>query len=117
MSHLITNSLLVGFFGDLALQSLITPQKDYGLSGYFQQHGKLESAFIAAGMMASLNWVYVKLVVPDPITFIAYGGVLDILFRRYHTAIMPSLSGYYSAMSPAMSVIWGMIPQAIVLAL
>lgn len=114
---IIVSSAVVGFVGDLLLQSIVTPENDYGLSSYFRQHGKLESAFIASGMMAILNLAYT---IVDPsvntIGFIAYGGVLDVVFRRYHPTIMPSLDGYYRAMTPAMSIVWGMIPQLLVLA-
>lgn len=113
---IIESSLIVGFFGDLALQRLIKPGADYGLTGYFKQHGSLESAFIAAGMMACLNYLYTKV---DPAVnragFIGYGAICDIAFRKYHGLIMPSLAGYYSAMTPGMSIAWGMIPQAMVL--
>lgn len=113
---IIESSLLVGFFGDLALQRLIKPGADYGLTGYFKQHGSLESAFIAAGMMACLNYAYTKV---DPSInttgFLGYGAICDVVFRKYHNLIMPSLAGYYSNMTPGMSMIWGVIPQAMVL--
>ncbi len=113
---ILESSIFVGFCGDLALQSIVRPGADYGLLGYFKQHGSLESAFIAAGMMACLNYVYTRF---DPgvnqIGFVAYGGLCDVVFRKYHGTIMPSLAGYYGAMSPGMSIVWGMIPQAMVL--
>ena len=113
--HIIEASLLVGAVGDYLLQWRVGDTNRYGLGAYFKRHGSGESICIAAGMMGVLNYVYTLV---DPavhtIPFVAYGGILDVVFRQYHPLFFTSLGDYYKAMSPGMSVVWGMIPQLLV---
>lgn len=109
MSSFISNSLLTGAFGDIALQN-ITKDDRFGLDTYFSIHGSLESVFIATGMMGIFSLLYQSFFpgqVDNLIVFI-YGGLLDLFFR--HTRIMPTLNSYYNNVSPPVTFIWGGIP-------
>lgn len=103
---------LVGFFGDVLLQLMVKKGgKDWGLKGYFEQHGSVESLFIAAGMMSLFAVIYIYLL-KLPLKWeylIIYGIVLDLIFRVF--MIFPSLKGYYSHLNYFWSAVWGAIPM------
>jgi len=103
----------VGFSGDLALQVLVRLNLlDSGLAGYFVRHGPFESACIAAGLMYIAAWVYVHQAGDEPREIgrpFVFGCVLDILFRLFR--LMPTLDGYYAALTPFVSMVWGGIPM------
>lgn len=111
---MIKSALITGFFGDIGLQIIVNNSNDkntFGLKSYFDQHGSLESAFLASGMMGMFFMIY-KIFDPSfyKIGLCLYGGGLDILFRKYHKIIFPSLTDYYKTLSPVESVMWGIIP-------
>lgn len=109
-------SFFVGFFGDILLQTtikIIPENKDIaGLRPYFKQHGRIESVFIASGLMFLAAYIFqltkFKL---NYINLFLFGGFLDILFRFFR--IFPSLDTYYIAMNPVESFIWAGIPMII----
>jgi hypothetical protein len=119
MDKAITSGLIVGSVGDSLLQTFlnigILDDKNIGLKKYFSQHGKLESVFIAGGMIASFSAAY-SLVDPSMnlVGLSIYGTGLDILFRQTHKEIFPSLEEYYKKMSLVNSALWGAIPMACV---
>lgn len=102
--------MVIGGAGDLLLQygDAQGLGEGWGLRGYFKTHGSFESVMIATGMMGSFIAIYEHLF---PVSFwglAVYGAALDIAFRTLRP--MPSLDGYYAAMSPVKSVVWGAIP-------
>jgi hypothetical protein len=110
--------LLVGGFGDLALQLLLGTGllEFYGLKSYFQIHGSVESVCIAAGLMGSFSLLYEKSgEQKNLINLTLYGVALDLVFRIFR--VMPSLEGYYGELNYLWSGIWGAIPFMMVYAL
>lgn len=106
--------LLTGLLGDAGLQAL--DRGTWGLTGYFSQHGRVESLFIAAGMMGVFGALYSGLGLPlGVLPLLLYGGLLDLVFR--YTMVASSLSGYYTAMPVPLSFLWGGIPFVIALTL
>jgi len=104
---LLSIACIVGFVGDFLLQ--IIGNKNWGLQGYFKQHGPVESVFIAGGMMTIFYVLYLLLKLPLKLEYLAvYGIVLDLIFRKFR--IFPSLDGYYSALNYFESGLWGAIP-------
>jgi len=108
-------AFLVGFFGDIFLQILCnTTPFDYGLRGYFKEHGSVEATFIAGGMMVLFLIIYGFTGLPLKWEYLAiYGVVLDILFRTF--MIFPSLKGYYSALTPFWTCLWEAVAMVLVL--
>ena len=108
---------LVGFFGDAFLQIIVLIRGNIAnLKVYFQRHGRLESMFIAGGMMFLFGWVYTQLQALFSVSLnnnyylFLYGGLLDIIWRKF--ALFPSLTyTYYKANNPIQSFIWGGIPM------
>jgi hypothetical protein len=118
MDKILTAAILTGAVGDSILQVMVKNSTDknlYGLKTYFDKHGSLESIFIAAGMTSGLVLPY-SIVDPDLHVegLVIYGAVLDIIFRRYHEKIMPSLADYYKTLDPLMSIFWAIIPLLMV---
>jgi len=108
--------VITGFFGDIGLQILNTG--NWGLDGYFSQHGNPVAPFIAAGMMGIFGTLWNKYNKDEPPTIkqaMIYGGILDLLFRFLRP--MSSLDGYYGAMPIWLSFIWGGIPFVMALQL
>ena len=103
-------SLVAGFVGDWLLQRL-EPER-YGLAEYFLQHGPMESLFVAAGMMGVFSLIFVALfgepAINQLLLLFLYGGVLDLIFR--YGRLFSSLDGYYQALSPPISFLWGGLP-------
>lgn len=113
--NFVTSCAFTGFLGDLGLQTL--DRGTWGLTEYFQKHGKLDSMFIASGMMSIFGGLFV-LSTGRPPTYpeaFLYGGSLDLLFRYLRP--MTSLNGYYAALSPPVSFVWGGIPFLMALTL
>ena len=111
-------AFLVGVVGDLALQSFINNKNDLAnLEQYFIQHGPLESATIAGGLMYAVSKVYELSELPlQPVPLFLYGGFLDIIFRQFH--LYPSLNKtYYQALTPIQSWFWGGVPLVLPLLL
>jgi len=114
--NVVAVSILVGFFGDLALQLLtkyfhLGGQTGWGLLPYFKQHGTNESAFVAAGMMGMFYVLYVSVLrLPLRLDYLAvYGVVLDFIFRKMR--LFPTLDGYYGHLNYFWSAVWGAIPM------
>ena len=109
-------AFLVGFFGDIFLQILCKISSfDYGLRGYFKEHGAVEAPFIAGGMMVLFYIIYNLFKFPLKWQYIAvYGIILDILFRTF--MIFPSLKGYYSALTPFWTCLWEAVAMVMVIA-
>jgi hypothetical protein len=109
---------MTGFAGDAALQSGIEQFQmggptGWGLKEYFAQHGRVESLFIAGGMMSLFFVVYVYVLkLPLEYKYLAmYGVVLDFIFRKLE--LFPSLKGYYEYFGYGGSALWGAIPAVI----
>ena len=114
---LIVIAFFTGFIGDIILQILIHygmgGSSGWGLKSYFQQHGKAESPFIAAGMM-TLFYIIYFVILKIPLHFeylIIYGIVLDLIFR--YTMVFPSLKDYYYNLNIFESGLWGAIPMVL----
>jgi len=116
MNNIGNVAFLVGFFGDIFLQILAkTTPFDYGLRGYFAEHGSIEAPFIAGGMMVLFYIIYSFTGLPLKWQYIAvYGVLLDILFRTF--MIFPSLKGYYSALTPFWTCLWEAVSMVLVIA-
>ena len=95
---LITIACLTGFIGDFGIQ-LITKKMGgptgWGFKPYFLQHGSVESACIAAGMVTLFYIVYLYVFRLPPVWYYMaiYAILLDLLFREM--MIFPSLQEYY----------------------
>lgn len=108
----------VGFVGDGLLQWIVQMRGNIAnLKPYFTQHGRLESMFIAGGMMFLFGYLYTKFrlvfqLAPNNLHLFLYGGVLDIIWRQFH--LFPSLTyTYYTANNQIESFIWGGIPMVL----
>jgi hypothetical protein len=113
---LIGAACLTGFIGDALLQLLskypaISGPTAWGLNPYFEQHGSVESLFIAGGMMTLFYVIYIDLLNLNVnyINLIIYGIVLDYIFRV--TMLFPSLKMYYEHLNYFWSAFWGAIPM------
>lgn len=105
--NFVAASLVTGFVGDAVLQ-LISGEK-WGLAPYFQQHGKVESLFIASGMMGIFSLLYVSAGLPlTVLPLFIYGVLLDFAFRFLKLA--PSLGTYYQVQPVPVSAFWGGAP-------
>jgi len=106
--NLLIAACAVGFIGDAMLQLGIKLGADWGLKGYFKQHGSLEALFIAGGMMVLFYAIYILLKLPLNYTGIAiYAVILDLLWRKFN--IFPSLKGYYGYFNIFWSGVWEII--------
>lgn len=106
-------AFFVGIAGDAALQVIVRGRGDLaGLKSYFDKHGPEESLFIAGAIMyfAVVSYEWTGFEVSNSSLFM-YGGLLDIAWRQLR--IFPSLDGYYQAMTPVESFIWGGVPLLI----
>jgi hypothetical protein len=104
-------AFITGFVGDLGLQIIANKRGDIaGLKEYFEQHGGLESSFIASSMMYGFANLYERLGFDkNNINLFVYGASLDIMFRQFK--IMKSLNNtYYKNTTPIQSAVWGGIP-------
>jgi len=110
---LLSIACIVGFVGDFLLQfATKTTSFDYGLRGYFQEHGPIESLFVAGGMMTIFYVIYLFSGLPLKWQYIAvYGVLLDIIFRVFR--VFPSLDGYYSALTPFWTCLWEAVSMLI----
>jgi len=110
---LLSIAFLTGFFGDMFLQLLVHNKiGNWGLKDYFSQHGRIESMFIAGGMIMCFYMIYEWTGLPLSWPYLAiYGVLLDLVFRLGN--IFPSLEGYYKALNYLESAIWGAIPMII----
>lgn len=95
--NLIAIACLVGFFGDILYQ-IKNVLFGTTLNSYFLQHGKAESAILAAGLLSFFYVVYIDILrLPIKWYYLAiYGIILDLLFRT--TMIFPSLQNYYHSL-------------------
>lgn len=114
---IVSTSTLVGFIGDLCLQIMtyygMGGKTGWGLNSYFQLHGRVESLFIAGGMMALFYIIYIyglKLEL-NIVNLSIYGIVLDFIFRKLR--LFPSLDGYYRHLNYFWSAFWGAVPMII----
>lgn len=103
-------SFFIGVAGDIALQTIVKQRGNFaGLKDYFEQHGQIESYMIAGGLMFLVAFLYEMTNLPLKNSYLfIYGGIWDILFR--YLRLMPSLDGYYEALNPIQSFIWGGLP-------
>jgi len=118
--RLIAIATIVGFVGDIILQIGthvgLGGTGGWGLNEYFIQHGRVESTFIAGGMLALFYLLYALTGLPFNIfTMIIWGIILDLMFRVFN--IFPSLKGYYNHLNYFWSAVWGAIPMVIPLVL
>lgn len=96
--NLILIAWLVGFIGDLTVQLAnkqhITGFSGKGLTTYFWIHGRAESAFIAAGIIAGFYAIWIGLGLPLRWEFILpVALILDLIWN--YANIFPSLKEYY----------------------
>jgi hypothetical protein len=98
LCNLILIAWLVGFFGDLAVQLAnkwgIIGFSGNGLTTYFRIHGRAESAFIAAGIIAGFYAIWIGLGLPlrwELILLVAL--ILDLIWN--YANVFPSLKEYY----------------------
>lgn len=115
MKNVLLFACFTGFFGDVILQTT-TLGTQGGLDSYFQQHGRVESLFIAAGMMTL--FYALMLVARIPLTFFTVsvvGVFIDLCFRQFR--VFPSLDSYYETLNYFWSAFWIIIPMCIPLAL
>lgn len=108
-------AIIVGLFGDLTLQLIVKNSDEinkFGLKTYFEQHGSIESLFIAAGMTSTFAMIY-KYIDPklDAIMMIIYATSLDILFRYYRKDYFKSLDDYYNIEPYYYTILWAIIPM------
>ena len=115
---LVSIACLTGFVGDASLQFLTTKMglggpTGWGLKPYFKQHGKVESLFIAGGMVTIFYVIYISLLrLPPKWYYLSiYGIILDYIFRI--TMLFPSLDGYYKSLNYFWSAFWGAVPMLI----
>lgn len=115
-STLLIAACITGFLGDASLQVISQHQggsTGFGLKPYFQQHGRAESLFIAAGMLVAFFVLYILIKLPLKPAYIAlYAIILDLLFRQLN--IFPSLKGYYQHLNYLWSAVWAVIPMLMV---
>lgn len=114
--NIVSIATAVGFIGDAILQILVKNglggTSGWGLKQYFNQHGKAESMFTAAGMLAVFFAIYVSTGLPLKVQYLAiYGIMLDLVFRK--TMIFSSLNAYYNSLNYFWSAVWGVIPMII----
>lgn len=114
MANFVQTAVFVGVAGDATLQTIVNNSDDankFGLKTYFEQHGSLESLFIAGGMMGLFSALY-KYIDPEFNTkgLIAYGAILDIIFRFFRETIMPSLDDYYKHFNAIQTIVFAIIP-------
>lgn len=102
----------IGAIGDFILQCIVnsSDQNDlWGLKYYFERHGRMESIFIAGGMMQFFTVFYEEI---DPslntIGLIVYGSLIDLVFRYFD--IFNSLENYYQKLSVPVTMFWGFFP-------
>ena len=103
-------AFFVGLVGDILLQLITHLRGNFaGLKHYFYTHGKLESLFIASGIMFLFMYIYLSVGLPYSIIYLfIYGALLDLLFR--YGNLFPSLEEYYKVMSVRNSALWGGLP-------
>jgi hypothetical protein len=108
-----TKSFLVGFTGDVLLQTTVYYNGDFaGLKSYFDTHNPFESVFIAGGMMFGFAFAYELTGLPlEVIPLAIYGATLDIAFRNCR--LFPSLENYYQTLNPILSIFWGIVPMVL----
>lgn len=94
MVSIVGLAALTGFVGDAFLQWLTAHGKSPGLVPYFKQHGRAESLFIAAGIMAIFFTVYSFFLPYNYLYLALFGAGADLAFRW--TRVFPSLDGYYA---------------------
>ena len=95
-TKLLCLALGVGFFGDLFAQAIVRSGRlgDWGLNGYFKQHGVLESAFIACGVVGGFYAVWIALGLPLRWELILTASLGVDLFWNWAN-VFPSLKSYY----------------------
>jgi len=99
--------IVTGIVGDFLLQTFFKGK--YGLRPYFDQHGSMESLFIAGGMMGYFCFIAQYFGWTSSWTqLMVYGGALDIFFRE--SMIMESLRSYYDENGRIFTIIWGGLP-------
>jgi hypothetical protein len=114
--NLVAIATLVGFVGDILLQLMthygMGGPSGWGLNEYFLQHGRVESTFIAGGMLGLFFILYSFTNLPlTLLSMLIYGVLLDLVFRVFK--IFPSLDGYYKNLNYFWSAFWGAIPMMI----
>lgn len=116
MSNLASTAVAIGVLGDASLQAIVASSSEenkFGLKTYFEKEGRLESLFIAGGMLGSFTMLYGF---ADPSYNVAgltlYATVLDLIFR--FTGVMPSLDDYYKHWSIPQTIVFAIIPFILV---
>ena len=95
-TKLLCLALAVGFFGDLLAQVIVRSGRfgNWGLTGYFKQHGVLESAFIACGVVGGFYAAWIALGLPLRWELILTASLGVDLFWNWAN-MFPSLKSYY----------------------
>ncbi len=114
VKKLLVIAILTGFIGDILLQLMVKNNiAEWGLSGYFKQHGSAESTIIGAGIMGFFYALYALTGLPFKIQYmVVYGLIIDLLFRHLH--IFPSLNMYYQKVGYFGTVVIGAIIPLII---
>lgn len=118
-SQLVAIAATVGFIGDILLQIGVFNlnlggNTGWGLKDYFLHHGRRESAFIAAGMMALFYLIFLRLPSSEKYMLLSlsvFAIILDLIFRIF--VIFPSLWLYYDYFNYFWSAVWAVIPMLI----
>jgi|AntAceMinimDraft_11_1070367.scaffolds.fasta_scaffold02230_5 hypothetical protein len=111
---LLSIAIITGFGGDALLQVMthygLGTESGWGLNSYFSQHGRIESTFIAGGMLGLFFVLYyITGLEFTVLNMLIYGILLDLVFRVF--GIFPSLQGYYEHLNYFWSAVWGAIPM------
>lgn len=106
-------AIFVGFFGDLLVQAFVklggAGSGGWGLKSYFQQHGMMASALIAAGILGVFYSIWTVFNLPLRWEFILIVAlVLDLIWNYAH--IMPSLNNYYKEPAIPRTILGVVIP-------
>lgn len=108
--------LIVGASGDAGLQIGASQGiLDAGLKTYFETQGPIQSILKAALLTGFWSGVFGFLYPSGSLlSFVAYACVLDLLYRRFHPEIYPSLHSYYEFNSTSRTLFYNGIVALLV---
>jgi len=93
-----TSGFIAGAVGDVGLQVADTYGfGNKGLERYFRSRPRILSVLYAALLTGGWSAVYglLRRDKGNPIEFAIFAGLIDVLYRREHGLLFPSLSDYY----------------------